>query len=227
MFAHTYLVDCPGAGGLDADVVARAILRAVNTTTSSSNLQSLSNIRIILFKINIFLAFKKEVGQIFPHAIINTGNKMSTSAYSSCLGLSEMVSYYWPFLSFSVSASQAAHSSPHPPPGPDLSILCSSSAAQQSTFQIVGLCRKNVDDAMAKLKGLYQAQCSTQTFREKDLALFTQEDVNSLKKAVELLGLHVEKDQSGQGSWTVSGLNEGVDQMMQMIQKLGLKKIVG
>lgn len=57
--------------------MAQAILQGVNSTKSSSKLQHLTNIRIVLIKIDIFLAFKKQALQMFPHAVINTGNVKS------------------------------------------------------------------------------------------------------------------------------------------------------
>jgi len=101
----------------------------------------------------------------------------------------------------------------------DPSVLCTTSSTQQSTFTIVGLCRKAVDKAVANLKSLYQTQCTTQTFREEDLAGLTQEDVNSLKQMMDDLGVQVEEDQADQGVWTVRGLKDGVHQVMQMINK--------
>ncbi|KAF3697818.1 hypothetical protein EXN66_Car013499 [Channa argus] len=100
----------------------------------------------------------------------------------------------------------------------ELSILCTSSAVQQSVFMVMGLCRKDVDDALLMLKNLCQAQCSTQIFRKEDLASITQGDVKSLKHLVDILGLHVEEDQSDPGTLTVSGLKDGVNQMVQMIE---------
>lgn len=106
----------------------------------------------------------------------------------------------------------------------DPSILCTSSTIRQSTFKIIGQCRQNVDDAKTHLTNLYQMQCSTQSFKKEELAGLTQDEVNDLKQLVEVLGVYIEKDQSGQGCWKVSGLKDGVNQVMQMIHKSGIKK---
>lgn len=100
----------------------------------------------------------------------------------------------------------------------DPRILSASAVIQQYTFMIVGLSRKNVDDAIAKLKSLYQAECTMQTFRQEELAGLTQDDVNDLKHLIEALGVHVEEDHYNPGSWTVSGLKDGVHEVMQMIR---------
>lgn len=99
----------------------------------------------------------------------------------------------------------------------DLSLLRISSTSLQSVFLFFGLSRKDVEDAKAKLKNLYQAQCSTQTFTKEELACLTQDDMDDLKQLVETEGLYMQKNQSGQGSLTVSGLKDGVNQVMQMI----------
>ncbi|XP_008284617.1 uncharacterized protein LOC103360591 [Stegastes partitus] len=180
---------CAGAGGLDTDLVARVILRGINITASSSPLLCLTNIRLVLIKIKVFLAFKKQVMQMFPSAAINT---------------------------------EGAAAPQQPPPQAvniHPSILCTSSTVQQSVFTIAGLCKKNVDNAMTILKSLYQSQCTTQTFRTEELAGLTQDEVNDLKQLIEDLGVLVEEEQSGRGLWTVSGLKDGVNQVMQMIHK--------
>ncbi|GAA6215978.1 uncharacterized protein LOC108903094 [Lates japonicus] len=184
---------CAGTGGLDPVQVAHAILRGANTTTSSSPIQCLTEIRLVLIKIDVFLAFKKQAIHMFPRAVINTA-----------------------------SVPQVTHATQHPPPlvmNVDLSVLRTTSTIQQCHFLIVGLCRKDVENAMAKLKDLYQDQCCTQTLKKEDLAGFTQDKINSLKQLMEILGLYVEEDQSSQGRWTVRGLKEGVNQMMQMIHR--------
>ncbi|KAE8279182.1 Poly [ADP-ribose] polymerase 14 [Larimichthys crocea] len=97
-----------------------------------------------------------------------------------------------------------------------LGALCTTSI-NQSVFLFLGLSRKDVDDAMTKLKELYQAQCSTQTFKKEELAGLTADDMKDLKQLVKTQGLCMQMDQSGQGSLTVSGLKDGVNQVMQMI----------
>ena len=68
------LHSCAGAGGLDPGVVAGAILRGVKDATSSFGLNSLTDIRLVLLKINVFLAFKEEAMQMFSTAVINKGD---------------------------------------------------------------------------------------------------------------------------------------------------------
>ncbi|KAF3837179.1 hypothetical protein F7725_004643 [Dissostichus mawsoni] len=172
-----------GAGGLDPCVVARAVLRGVKDATSSFGLNSLTDIRLVLLKINVFLAFKEEAMQMFSTAVINKVASCTTTTTSSSLEA-------------------------------DLSIICNSSTSQQSVFRFLGLSRKDVDGAMTKLTDLYQAQCYSQTFRKEELKDLTQDDVKDLKQLVETEGLYVELSQ---GTFKVSGLNNGVNKVMQMI----------
>ncbi|XP_078132752.1 protein mono-ADP-ribosyltransferase PARP14-like [Sander vitreus] len=185
---------CAGAGGLDPGVVASAILQGIKAATSSTPLYFLTDIRLVLIKINVFLTFKDEAMQMFSTAVINR-----------------------------VPVPQLPHvllQQQQQPPSSvsaDLSILRISSASQQSVFLFLGLSRKDVDDAMTKLNDLYQAQCSTQTFKKEELEGLTQDDMQILMQLVETQGLYVQKDQSGQGTLTVSGLKDGVNQVMQLI----------
>ncbi|XP_045919832.1 protein mono-ADP-ribosyltransferase PARP14 [Micropterus dolomieu] len=177
---------CAGIGGLDPGVVAGAILRGVKTATSSTPLYCLTNIRLVLIKIKVFLKFKEEAMQMFPTAGINRVPRFSYFQLPS-------------------------------PVSPDLNIFHTSSSNEQSVFLFLGLSRKDVDDAKTKLKNLYQSQCSTQSFKKEELACLTQEDMEDLKQLVETEGLYMQEDQSGQGSLTVSGLKDGVNKVVQMI----------
>lgn len=97
----------------------------------------------------------------------------------------------------------------------DFNALLTTSTSQKSTFLLLGSSRKDVDDAMTKLKSLYHAQCSTQTFKKEELAGLGSGDVGDLKQLLETQGLHLLK--SSDGSLTVSGLKDGVNQVAQMI----------
>ncbi|XP_032400417.1 protein mono-ADP-ribosyltransferase PARP14 isoform X2 [Etheostoma spectabile] len=184
---------CAGAGGLDPGVVASAILQGIKAATSSTPLYCLTDIRLVLIKINVFLAFKDEAKKMFSTAVINR---------------------------VPVPQLQQQQQQQQQPPlsvSADLSLLHISSASQQSVFRFLGLSRKDVDDAMAKLKDLYQGQCSTQTFKKEELEGLTQDDMQILMQLVETHGLYVQNGQSGQGTLTVSGLKDGVNQVMQLI----------
>ncbi|XP_037334946.2 protein mono-ADP-ribosyltransferase PARP15 [Pungitius pungitius] len=185
---------CAGAGGLDPRLVAGAILRGVRQATSSP-IVCLTDIRIALNKIKVFLAFKEEAMQVFSSALIDRGDSQTVPAPPPPRA----------------RPGQLAS----PPGSADLSSLRTSSAGQQSVFLFLGLSRVDVDDATAKLKGLYHAQCSTKTFREEELAGLTQDDVEELNQLVELEGLYVQRDQPG--TWAVSGLKDGVHAAVQMI----------
>uniref|UniRef100_A0A671W1L0 Poly [ADP-ribose] polymerase n=3 Tax=Sparus aurata TaxID=8175 RepID=A0A671W1L0_SPAAU len=182
---------CAGAGGLDPGVVASAILRGVKIATSYTSFHYITNIRLVLIKINVFLAFKEEAMQIFSTAVINR-----------------------------VSVPQMPHVQQQDPSltvSTDLSILPSTSTSQKSEFLFLGLSRQDVDDAMTKLKFSYQSQCSTQTLRNEELVCLTQDDVEDLRQLVESHGLNIERDQSKPESLTVSGLKDGVNQVTKKI----------
>lgn len=99
----------------------------------------------------------------------------------------------------------------------EISNLPTASTSQKSTFLIFGFSREDVDGAMTKLKSLYQAQCSTQTFKKEELAGLSPEDMEDLKQLMETKGLYMQQNQSDQDGLTVSGLKDGVNQVMQMI----------
>lgn len=98
----------------------------------------------------------------------------------------------------------------------------SSNQQQKAAFMFVGLHKNNVDAAVTKLGDLYQAQCSIVAFSREELQDLTQEDMSNLSQLVEILGLYMQKDQSGLGSLTVSGLKEGVNQVVQIVHTITL-----
>lgn len=59
---------------MNPGVVAGAIIRGVKTGTSSTPLFCLTNIRLVLIKINVFLAFKEEATQVFSTAVKKRGD---------------------------------------------------------------------------------------------------------------------------------------------------------
>ncbi|XP_071315572.1 protein mono-ADP-ribosyltransferase PARP14 isoform X2 [Trachinotus anak] len=181
---------CAGVGGMDPCIVAGAILRGVRTATSSTRLHCVTDVRLILIKINVFLEFKEEAMQVFPTAVINR---------------------------VSVPQMPQEQQQPLRSLNADLSILHTSSMNQKSAFLFVGTGRKDVDDAKIKLNDLYQAQCSTQNFTKEELEGLTQDDIYDLKQLVETEGLYMQRDPSGLGGLVVSGLKDGVSKVMLMI----------
>lgn len=122
---------------------------------------------------------------------------------------------YYISICLSVSAPQAPHAPLYQTP---VSVSTSSlftphSTRQQSVFLILGLCKKDVARAIMELDRLYQNQCSKQIFQKKDLEDLTQENIDDLTHLIEMLGLCVEENRD---TWTVSGLNDEVNQVMQM-----------
>ncbi|MEQ2181296.1 hypothetical protein GOODEAATRI_009997, partial [Goodea atripinnis] len=99
-----------------------------------------------------------------------------------------------------------------------VSLLLTTTTSHKSSFLFVGLQRKNVDEAITKIRDLYQAHSSTKTFTHHDLADLTQDDRKSLMNLVETQGLYVQEDPYSQGGLTVSGLKAGVNQVEQMLR---------
>ncbi|XP_058479514.1 protein mono-ADP-ribosyltransferase PARP14-like [Solea solea] len=178
---------CAGAGGMDPGVVAAAIIRGVKRGTSSSPLHCLTDIHLVLIKIKVFLEFKVETLQVFSTAVFN-----------------RVPAPQRPYVEQKSPSSGIA----------DLSILHTSFTNRQSVFLILGLWRDDVKAATKNLDDLYCAQCSTQTFTMEQLNGLSQNDITNLKLLVETECLYV---QSGQSCLTVSGLKDGVNKVMQMI----------
>ena len=96
------------------------------------------------------------------------------------------------------------------------SIPSTSVETQQSIFLFLGLWSEAVSDAKMKLKQLYLDQCLTHTFTAEEVGSLSEDDIMCLQQLVYIEGLQI---QSGQGNITVSGLKDGVNNVMQMIKE--------
>ncbi|XP_036002228.1 protein mono-ADP-ribosyltransferase PARP14 [Fundulus heteroclitus] len=175
---------CAGAGGLDPGVVAGAILRGIKTATSSAALCTLTTIRLVLIKINVFLAFKEEATQMFP----TFGRRASA--------------YQLPRVQQQAPLPLSA----------DQRVLNTIPASHQSTFLVLGLTRKDVDDAKEKLKSQYNRQCSSHTFSKQELQSLSEENILELQQLVMTEGLFIEDNPSG--NLTVKGMNDEVKKVI-------------
>lgn len=72
-----------GKGGLDARLVAQAILQGVKDATMQANLNTIKKIHIVLMKIHVFLEFKAMAQQIFGRFTQMTGEKIHICYYNS------------------------------------------------------------------------------------------------------------------------------------------------
>ncbi|XP_029943864.1 protein mono-ADP-ribosyltransferase PARP14-like isoform X2 [Salarias fasciatus] len=159
---------CAGAGGLQPRLVAGAILRGIRSATTFAHFHTLRDIRLILYKMDVFLSFQEEAMQIFSTAVYCTGALPETQLQERRLSASA-----------------------------DLSILSNSLANRHSAFLFLGFNRKSVGDAKLKLRDLYQKQCSTHTFRKEELDSLMQDDVTGLIQLIDTQGLSIQIDQSG------------------------------
>nr|XP_019950902.1 PREDICTED: poly [ADP-ribose] polymerase 14-like [Paralichthys olivaceus] len=174
---------CAGQGKMDAAVVAQAILQGVKTAASLAPLRCVTDIRLILIKIKVFLPFKEEATQVFPTDVLNR-----------------------------VTVPQ--QNNPQSSVTPNPSILRTSFKNQQSGFLFLGLSSTDIRKAMTELKQLYQSQCFTHTFTAEEVGSLSADNIMCLEKLVEMEGLLIQSDQ---GSMTVSGLKDGVNHVMQLI----------
>lgn len=191
---------CSGKGGLDPKVVADTILQGVQAAASSTPLRHLSLVRLVLIKVDVFLAFKHSSEQLFPStAFVNQTSNSPRSLQPQLQSTS----------------------------APDLSILLptSSSPDSPSRFLVLGLDDLDVSKGAAELQRVYQAQCCQHSFSKEDLAGLNQDEVDELSREVASLGLTVELQDGGQGQslstqtgLTISGLKDGVNKVVQQVQ---------
>ena len=88
---------------------------------------------------------------------------------------------------------------------------------QNSIFLILGVSRKDIDEAKAKMISLYQAECSAHSFKLEELAGLNPGDMEALKQLVETQVLYIQENIFDAGSKIVYGLKDDVNKLMSMI----------
>lgn len=96
--------------------------------------------------------------------------------------------------------------------------LVATSAGQKSSFLILGRSRKDVDDAKTRLSRLYEAQCSTVTFRMEEVANLSSDEMKELKLLMESQHLCMEEKQDCKVKVViVTGSKDGVNQVSCLV----------
>ncbi|RVE60394.1 hypothetical protein OJAV_G00180560 [Oryzias javanicus] len=88
---------------------------------------------------------------------------------------------------------------------------------QQSSFLFVGLTKKNVDEAVTKIRKLVKDSCSTNIFTKKDLEDLTEDGMKDLRTLAQQQNLYIQENPQDQGGLMVTGLKSGVIQVVQMV----------
>ncbi|XP_059396160.1 protein mono-ADP-ribosyltransferase PARP15-like [Carassius carassius] len=188
---------CAGQGGLDPSVVAKSILDGVKDGVQGANLQHLKSIRIVLLKINVFLAFKAMAKQIFdapaplvPTSVITRGRSGSTRSRSHSLTS---------------------------PVTSDFSSLVTSwpDTESRAAFLVIGY-TNNVSNACREIQQAYKSQCSTHTIFRDEIRCLTEDEKKQLYSKVS--SLHLQIDQISSDRWVVKGLKNGVNEVVRLIQ---------
>ncbi|KAL1271943.1 hypothetical protein QQF64_030959 [Cirrhinus molitorella] len=203
---------CAGQGGLDANEVAKSILEGVKNGIQGVNLQHLRNIRIVLLKINVFLAFKATANQIFggntqltaPAPLVPTN---VTTRGRSLTSIRQSAS----------SRSSRSNSLPLPVTL-DLSSLVTSlpDAESRAAFLVIGHTNNDVSDACRDIQKAYEDQCSTHPVFPDEIERLTQDEMDQLLSKVN--SLHLQIEQNSSGGWVVIGLKNGVNEVVRLIQ---------
>ncbi|XP_046896608.1 protein mono-ADP-ribosyltransferase PARP14-like isoform X2 [Hypomesus transpacificus] len=191
-----------GKAGLDHKLVADSILQGVKATASSTPLHHLKLVRLVLIKMDVFLAFKGSAEKLFPSGFLKTA-----------------------LLSLSSNSPRSLQPNPPSSTDPDLSSLLPTSSSPDSPSEVLvlGLCDEDVSKAGAEIKRLYQDQCSQHSFTREDLARLTQAELIELSRQVSSLNLTMKlqgggQGQSTQGGFTLSGPKDGVNKAVQKVQ---------
>ncbi|KAI5624654.1 poly [ADP-ribose] polymerase 14-like [Silurus asotus] len=185
-----------GKGGLNARLVAQAILQGVKDATIQANFNSVQRIHIVLMKIHVFLEFKTMAQQIFGQfnqrtaPLLYRPHRASTSSLS--LSLSSLV-----------------------PSLPD--------QHDSADFLVVGLTDDNVSKACRELLQAYKSHCSSHVVSQEELKHFSPAEVDNLINNVRRLGIQI--SQRGPDGLEVHGLTKGVNKFIEQIKGALLRQM--
>ncbi|XP_051999466.1 uncharacterized protein LOC127655618 [Xyrauchen texanus] len=200
---------CAGKGGMDPSVVAKSILQGVKHAVQEANPKNLKTVRIILLKINVFLKFKAMAQQI-----LSVNKQLTAPAH--------LVPIHPTIRGRSATTTGVTRivrrSRPLPSSRLHLSSLVASLPVAQSTaaFLVIGFTYDNVFDACRELHRAYDNQCSTHSFSSEDIGWLTDDEVDQLRS--KLNSLHLQMQKSNADSWVVTGLKDGVNEVVRLVQ---------
>ncbi|XP_051574797.1 protein mono-ADP-ribosyltransferase PARP15-like isoform X3 [Myxocyprinus asiaticus] len=202
---------CAGKGGMDPSVVAKSILQGVKDAVQGANPMYLKTVRIILLKINVFLKFKAMAQQILSVNKQLTAPAHLVPTHSTTRGRSATTT--GGSVSRRVRRSRSLPSSSF-----DLSSLVASLPVTQPTaaFLVIGFTYDNVFDACQEIRRAYDNQCSTHSFSSEDIGCLTDDEVDQLRS--KLNSLHLQMRQSNADSWVMTGLKDGVNEVVRLVQ---------
>ncbi|XP_036452955.1 protein mono-ADP-ribosyltransferase PARP14-like [Colossoma macropomum] len=193
---------CAGKGGLEARLVAQSILQGVKDAVRGANFRYLKTIRIVILKINVFLAFKEVALQLF-------GTFTQTTA---------------PALLRPFRAASRGHQPPSM--AIDLSSLVQALPVQQRSraeFLVIGSTAENVSYACQELRRAYERECSSQSFSADELRHLAQDEFHRITSNVDSLGIQI--TQRSPNDLVVCGLTSGVNEIARMMQGALLRQV--
>ncbi|XP_062305648.1 protein mono-ADP-ribosyltransferase PARP14-like [Osmerus eperlanus] len=179
---------CAGKGRLDPKLVADSILQGVKATVSSTPLHHLKLVRLVLFKIDVFLAFKGSAEMLFPSGNLKTALLSQSSDLSSLPPTSSSPESPSEFLVLGLCDENVSKA------GAEIMRLYQDQCSQHSFKR-------------EELDGLTQAEIDE-----------ISREVASLNLTMELHGGGQGQGQSTQGGFTLSGPKDGVNKVVQQVQ---------
>ncbi|KAI7813959.1 hypothetical protein IRJ41_005119 [Triplophysa rosa] len=201
---------CAGKGCMDPKEVAKSVLQGVKDGIQGANLRYLKTVRIVLLKINVFLAFKEMAQHILgintqlsvPAPLVPT--RVTTRVRSSTTGERH------------ATTTRASRSLSLPIRNNINSLLSLPVALAKAEFLVIGHTIDDVSNACTALKRAYENQCSSQSISSEDINCLSADEMNQLNSTVESLHLHMQESSSG--VYEVMGQKDGVNEVAGLIQ---------
>ncbi|XP_056614438.1 protein mono-ADP-ribosyltransferase PARP14-like [Triplophysa dalaica] len=201
---------CAGKGCMDPKEVAKSILQGVKNGIQGANLRYLKTVRIVLLKINVFLAFKEMAqhilgintqlsvpGTLAPTRVTTRGRSLTTGGRDA-------------------TTTRASRSLSLPIRNNINLLLCLPVALAKAEFLVIGHTFDDVSNACTALKWGYENQCSSQSISSEDINCLSADEINQLNSKVKSLHLHMQETSSG--LYEVMGQKDGVKEVAGLIQ---------
>lgn len=200
---------CTGKGAMDPKEVAKCILQGVKDGVQGANLQYLKNIRIILLKINIFLAFKATAQNNFgTHTQFSVPGPL-VPTLTTTRGR---------------NPTNRTRRSQSLPIQNNRNLLYSLPVIKdKAEFLVIGHSTVDVSNACRELQHAYENQCSSQSFCSEDIDCLSDGEKEQLCSKVKSLHLQIQNTSSKE--WVVLGQKDGVNEVVSLVQS-GLRKQV-
>ncbi|XP_039598840.1 protein mono-ADP-ribosyltransferase PARP14, partial [Polypterus senegalus] len=188
---------CTGAGGLKPNAVAKAMLDGISAAVTNQNVNTVSVVRIVLFKKDIFESFKSTVESCYGNTKRNEAAKKMKLKEKKKLKIENYCK-----------------------PSIDILSLIPDEDVPPALFNVIGWHSKNVKEAKDNLESVFNTVYHEESLQDDNIFSLSVQDIQTLLETAKNKSVHVSVDQHDKSRLLLKGLRDDVIYIVQQVQLL-------